>query len=110
MVDLPVRSVKDAKQREYNWLKNNAGVPLDTVGHVLNAMGQVYRAYMLDYISERNYKLLFAGLKEIRSGREAEETRRVMRDLGMPFVGLTLVGPEPTNGKDRDHDDGDGRA
>lgn len=93
---LPVKGLTDTVQRENNWLTNEAQqVMLNSPGNVMSAMGRTYRAFLLRYISDHTFKLLYAALKELRVGREAEATRQTLRDLGMPFVGLTLTGPKP---------------
>lgn len=107
-MSLPVKGVNDLVKRENNWLTNEAQqVMLNTSGNVMSAMGRTYRAFLLRYISDHTFKLLYAALKELRMGREAEATRQTLRDLGMPFTGLTLTGPKPDkkpNGATKDVD------
>lgn len=80
-------------EEERRWLKRAAEWRLDTPSAVLRAMSKVWRGYCNGQLTEHRYRLLFAGLKEIRKGREAEAARKTATDLGVPFVGLTLVGP-----------------
>lgn len=81
-------------EEERKWLNKATQWPLDTPDNVLQAMGKIWRGFCAGHIREDTYRLLFAGLKEIRTGREAEASRRTMQDLGVPFTGMLLTPPE----------------
>lgn len=82
----------DAAERR--WLTRCGKWKLNTPDDVLKAMSNIWRAYCNCYIGEQRYKMLMAGLKEIRAGREAEAARRTLQDMGIPFAGMTLIGPQ----------------
>ncbi len=80
-------------EEERRWLKRASEWRLDTPSAVLRAMSRVWRGYCNGQLTEHTYRLLFAGLKEIRKGREAEAARKTATDVGVPFAGLSLVTP-----------------
>ena len=90
---------KQLAEKERRWLKSVAEWPLDSPTAVLNVMAKVWRGYCNGQLTEHTYRLLFSGLKEIRKGREAEAERKSATDLGVPFVGLSLVGPTERSGQ-----------
>jgi len=81
------------EERERQWLKRCRKWSLNRPEEVLQAMAKIWRAYCAGHIGEQRYKMLMAGLKEIRSGREAEAARRTMQEMGIPFSGMVLIGP-----------------
>ena len=86
-------------EKERRWLKRASEWPLDTPSAVLRAMSRVWRGYCNGQLTEHSYRLLFAGLKEIRKGREAEAARKTATDVGVPFTGLALVAPREESGQ-----------
>lgn len=90
----PPKSKPATIHHERQWLKRCQKWKLDTPDLVLQAMAKIWRAYCGGHIRDQTYRMIFAGLKEIRAGREAEAARRTLQDMGIPFAGMTLIGPQ----------------